>query len=82
MHSIINLPRYKITSTQQYKHSLVWSDKMAEKNYKQKNMAAPIEKHNTAAWANIEKKKPESGVTIPSELQVENAKEYADSNQK
>ncbi|HOM03123.1 MAG TPA: DUF3787 domain-containing protein [Acetivibrio sp.] len=55
---------------------------MAEKNYKQKNMAVPIEKHNTAAWANIEKKKPESGVTIPSELQVENAKEYVDSNQK
>jgi len=50
---------------------------MSKNNYKQKNMAVPIEKHNTAAWANIEKKKPESGVPIPSEIQVENAKEYA-----
>lgn len=55
---------------------------MAENKHKQKNMAMPIEKHNTAAWANIEKRKPESGISIPNEAQVKNAKEYADANKK
>ncbi|HHV29012.1 CDIF630_02480 family spore surface protein [Acetivibrio mesophilus] len=55
---------------------------MAENKYKQKNMATPIEKHDTAAWANIEKEKPDSKVPIPSETQVKNAKEYVDTNQK
>lgn len=42
----------------------------------------PIERHGTAAWANIQEAKPVSGVTVPSDYQVENAKEYVDSNEK
>jgi len=42
----------------------------------------PIENHNNASWANIERKKNSSGVTIPSEEQVRNAKQYADDNEK
>jgi len=42
----------------------------------------PIEQHTTAAWANIEKLKEVSHVTIPSEVEVGNAKEWVDSNQK
>jgi len=38
---------------------------MSKNNYKQKNMAVPIEKHNTAAWANIEKKNPSQGFPFP-----------------
>ncbi len=45
-------------------------------------MAKPIEQHDTAAWANIEKTKRISKVTMPSELQVDNAKEHVDSNEK
>ncbi len=55
---------------------------MAESRKKERFMAAPIEKHDTAAWANIEKTKSLSNVSMPSELQVDNAKEHADSNQK
>ncbi|WP_084284611.1 CDIF630_02480 family spore surface protein [Clostridium lundense] len=42
----------------------------------------PIEQHNTAAWANIESTKPQSQVTVPSETETFNAKEWVDSNQK
>lgn len=45
-------------------------------------MGIPIEEHNTAAWANIEKMKPISNVTVPSETEVMNAKEYVDTNEK
>jgi hypothetical protein len=55
---------------------------MAENKFKEKHMAMPIEKHDTAAWANIEKTKPDSQVTIPSEVQVRNAKEHVDTNEK
>ncbi|MEL7646693.1 MAG: DUF3787 domain-containing protein [Sedimentibacter sp.] len=55
---------------------------MADNNYKQKNMAKPIESHETAAWANQSKLKAVSKVNIPDEIQVRNAKEYVDSNQK
>lgn len=55
---------------------------MAENRSKEKFMAKPIEQHDTAAWANIEKTKRISKVTMPSELQVDNAKEHVDSNQK
>jgi hypothetical protein len=69
-----------------YNHILAvkvdWSEKMAENKFKEKNMAIPIENHNTAAWSNIEKTKPVSNVTIPSEVQVRNAKEYVDTNEK
>lgn len=55
---------------------------MSKYRLKEKDMAIPIEKHDTAAWANIEKTKAKSNVNIPSELQVRNAKEYVDSNEK
>lgn len=55
---------------------------MAENRHKERNMAMPIEKHNTAAWANIEETKPVSKVTVPSEIQVRNAKEHVDTNEK
>ena len=55
---------------------------MAENRYKEKHMGMPLEKHDTAAWANIEETKPVSNVSIPSELQVRNAKEHVDTNKK
>jgi hypothetical protein len=55
---------------------------MARNIYKEKHLAMPIEKHDTAAWANIEQTKPVSNVTIPSEIQVRNAKEHVDTNEK
>ncbi|MGI6120030.1 MAG: CDIF630_02480 family spore surface protein [Desulfosporosinus sp.] len=48
----------------------------------QESKLRPIEQHTTAAWANIEKLKDVSNVTIPSEIEVYNAKEWVDSNQK
>lgn len=55
---------------------------MAESKFKEKYMAQPIEKHDTAAWANIERTKSLSDVTQPDEFQIINAKEYVDTNQK
>ncbi|MCX7747726.1 MAG: DUF3787 domain-containing protein [Clostridia bacterium] len=55
---------------------------MAENRYKEGHMAMPIEKHDTAAWANITKTKRFSNVSIPNETQVRNAKEHVDTNQK
>lgn len=55
---------------------------MGKNKYKDKNIMQPIEKHNTAAWANIEKTKPVSEVTVPSDLQMDNAKDYVDDNEK
>lgn len=55
---------------------------MAKNKLKQHFMGMPIEEHNTASWANIESMKPVSNVTVPSEVEVRNAKEYVDTNQK
>ena len=55
---------------------------MKEHHYKEKFMAMPIEKHDTASWANMEQAKPLSNVNIPDDTEVMNAKEYVDSNQK
>jgi hypothetical protein len=55
---------------------------MAKNIVRSKNYKEPIEKHDTAAWANIEKLKPISRVHLPSEEQVDNAKEHVDANQK
>jgi len=55
---------------------------MADNKFKQKHPNQSIENHITAAWANIEDLKPESRVSIPSETEVRNAKEYVDTNQK
>lgn len=55
---------------------------MAENKFKQTFIAKPVEQHKTAAWANIENTKPVSNVSIPSEIEVSNAKEYVDTNEK
>jgi hypothetical protein len=55
---------------------------MAKNRFKEFFMAMPIEKHDTAAWANIESTKPVSNVTVPSETEVRNAKEWVDTNEK
>lgn len=49
---------------------------------KDSSVELPIEKHDTASWANIHKKKPVSKVSVPSEFDVKNAKDYVDSNEK
>ncbi|HZJ82206.1 MAG TPA: DUF3787 domain-containing protein [Clostridia bacterium] len=55
---------------------------MPKNRYKLKNSLVPVEHHDTAAWANSEEIKPESKVNLPNEVQVVNAKEYVDTNQK
>jgi len=55
---------------------------MSDQNTKESNRLRPIEQHTTAAWANIEKVKEVSNVAIPNELEVGNAKEWVDTNQK
>lgn len=42
----------------------------------------PIEKHDTAAWADIEKEKPVSKVTVPSEFSTNYAKGWVEENKK
>ncbi|MCW3489442.1 DUF3787 domain-containing protein [Dethiobacter alkaliphilus] len=55
---------------------------MADKKFKQTFMGMPIEKHDTAAWADIEDMKAISQVNLPAEEDIRNAKEYVDTNQK
>jgi hypothetical protein len=55
---------------------------MAKNKYKEKRMEMPVENHDSAAWANTSKLKPVSKVNIPDTVQVRNAKEYVDTNQK
>jgi hypothetical protein len=55
---------------------------MSDNKHKEKSMSIPIEKHETAAWANIEHIKKNSRVPLPSKFEVENAKEWVDKNQK
>jgi len=56
--------------------------RMAKNKYKEKRMEMPVENHDSAAWANTAKRKPVSKVNIPDQIQVRNAKEYVDTNQK
>ncbi|MBU3073043.1 CDIF630_02480 family spore surface protein [Clostridium estertheticum] len=51
---------------------------MSKNNY----IIPPIEKHDTASWANISDQKPVSKVPIPSELEVNNAKDWVDDENK
>lgn len=51
-------------------------------NSKAKKQVQPVEKHETAAWANNEKCKSISKVNIPDEMQIMNAKDYVDNNEK
>ena len=55
---------------------------MADNTYKEFHMRTPVENHATAAWASTEDQKDVSGVNIPDEIQVMNAKEYVDENHK
>lgn len=54
---------------------------MTENKSKEKFMANPIERHDTAAWrADIKELKAESKVAIPTEEAVYQAKEWVDTN--
>ena len=55
---------------------------MAENKYKEFHMRTPVENHETAAWADKNNLKNVSGVTIPDEIQVIEAKEFVDENEK
>ncbi|MCC5910751.1 MAG: DUF3787 domain-containing protein [Clostridiaceae bacterium] len=55
---------------------------MAENRHKEIKMNNVIENHQTASWANIKSLKPISRVPIPDEVEVKNAKEWVDTNQK
>lgn len=50
--------------------------------FKQKEIKKPVESHDTAAWADKENKKEASKVNIPDEMQIFNAKDYVEDNQK
>ena len=55
---------------------------MAKNKSKQKHMSIPLEEHNTASWSNIEHLKAHSRAPIPNDIEVKNAKEWVDTNQK
>lgn len=55
---------------------------MTENKYKESHMEIPVENHATAAWADKNDQKDVSGVTIPNEMQVIEAKEFVDENEK
>jgi hypothetical protein len=53
-----------------------------ENIFKQQMMEMPIESHETAAWANIDKLRGEARVFNPNYLGAQQAKEYVDENEK
>lgn len=55
---------------------------MTKDNLKDNFITKPIERHDTAAWTNHVKTKPVSKVVVPDEIDVANAKEYVDTNEK
>lgn len=55
---------------------------MNENRRKEVFRQKPIERHDTASWADVEKTKPVSKVLVPKEIGVLNAKEYVDENEK
>lgn len=55
---------------------------MPKSRYRLNKSLLPVENHYTAAWADAEELKPESKVNLPNEIQIRNAKEYVDTNQK
>lgn len=55
---------------------------MSNKKKEEKMLLTPVENHETAAWANIKKTKSQSQVSVPSDLDMEFAKEWVDKNQK
>jgi hypothetical protein len=55
---------------------------MAENRYKEKHMAVPIENYATAPLSNRERLQPRTGVNLPNESELRNAKDWVDANQK
>ncbi|AOY76397.1 CDIF630_02480 family spore surface protein [Clostridium formicaceticum] len=55
---------------------------MSDNKFKEKHLGRTIENHQTASWANMKDLKPVSRVPIPDEIEVKNAKEYVDTNEK
>ncbi|HWQ70967.1 MAG TPA: DUF3787 domain-containing protein [Desulfitobacteriaceae bacterium] len=56
---------------------------MAENKTKEQFIEVPIERHETAAWrGHIVETKPLSKVAKPSEIEVDSAKKWVDSNEK
>ena len=55
---------------------------MENKTKKNRFITSPIEKNDTAAWQNTNIHEKVSGVIKPDEIDVINAKEYVDTNQK
>ncbi len=55
---------------------------MSENHNKETFQQKPIERHDTASWANTKKNKPVSKVLVPMEDGVVNSKEYVDMNEK
>ncbi|MEL1133596.1 DUF3787 domain-containing protein [Desulfitobacterium sp. THU1] len=57
------------------------TDKSSYNQPKEKFMANPIERHDSAAWrAEIKELKAESKVAIPTEDSVDEAKDWVDNN--
>ncbi|NLM40208.1 MAG: DUF3787 domain-containing protein [Firmicutes bacterium] len=52
------------------------------KGLKRRRYSLPVEEHSTAAWANLAGHKDVSRVGLPSDLDVELAREWAEENQK
>ncbi len=55
---------------------------MSDNRNKEKFLQKPIEKHDTASWADVQRIKPISRVLVPKEEGVIDSKEYVDMNQK
>lgn|GEM_PF-371384 len=49
---------------------------------KRRRYSRPVEDHSTAAWANLAGQKEVSRVGLPSDVDVELAREWAEENQK
>lgn len=55
---------------------------MAKNKFKERFFSTPVERHETAAWANIETTKPISQVAVPSDFHTGEAKDWVEENQK
>jgi len=55
---------------------------MTESAKNRTDIRKPVEKHSTAAWADVESTKRISNVPRPDVSMIENAKEYVDENEK
>lgn len=55
---------------------------MENKPTRDKYPGKPVERHISAAWAEISQSKPVSNVAIPSMEGIEDAKGYVDENEK